>query len=444
MRFPGQILLPPTTPGEEARRERNDRAISIAGDHETDTRTFWTDGSALPGGGRAGAVVGYVKGKRESSPEKERILIERDGIVGCGQRPRGEGKRGGGKTYKGQARTFIRTGNESGMRAEAWCLKGEVTAFDAELSALVRGIGLCYLQASRGTAFNIFTDSRAAMTRLQDDRAGPGQQTASRGILTAMRARGRGASITINWVPGHAGVPGNEVADQWASEAAIREARARRGNDSNQITTSARVESRPFLKSRLRKRAHEEWRKEIRSRTTTRRPYRVPREDEIPRIPRALRKARKELEARFFQLSSGHAMIAPFLREKFGWIDSDICWWCSNKKQSRKHLFKECRAWKEEIRQLWKTVGDISGGHGERPIGPYKGSKGFMLRTTRGSIGPGNCSVERLFGDPRFTEAILTFLTCTGVGKIKKGCKPGPRNEGRGPQTTSSSDGRCV
>ena len=30
------------------------------------------------------------------------------------------------------------------------------------------------------------------------------------------------------------------------------------------------------------------------------------------------------------------------------------------------------------------------------------------------------------------------------VGEPKGLCKPGPRNEGRGPQTTSSSDVRCV
>ena len=44
-----------------------------------------------------------------------------------------------------------------------------------------------------------------------------------------------------------------------------------------------------------------------------------------------------------------------------------------------------------------------------------------MLGSSKGGIRPGNCSVGRLFGDPRFTEAILKFLVETGVGKIKKG-----------------------
>ena len=44
-----------------------------------------------------------------------------------------------------------------------------------------------------------------------------------------------------------------------------------------------------------------------------------------------------------------------------------------------------------------------------------------MLGTSRRRVGPGNCSVRRLFADPRFSEGILEFLASTGVGKIKRG-----------------------
>ena len=118
-------------------------------------------------------------------------------------------------------------------------------------------------------------------------------------------------------------------------------------------------------------------------------------------------------------------MIAPFLKEKFRWVDSDLCWWCCKDRQSREHLFKECRTWKEEIRLLWRKVGDISG---EADIGAKgtrtkkkKKKKGFILGSTGGRIGPGNCSIGRLVSDSRFTAAVLEFLASTGVGKIKKG-----------------------
>ena len=65
-----------------------------------------------------------------------------------------------------------------------------------------------------------------------------------------------------------------------------------------------------------------------------------------------LRQAPKETASRFFQLASGHAMITPFLKDRFGWVDPALCWWCGTGRQAREHLFKECVTWKCEIRKL--------------------------------------------------------------------------------------------
>ena len=326
-------------------------------------------------------------------------------------------------TYKGGFRSFRRFGSERGMRAEAWSLNGGVTAFDAELSALVRGIELCLLGAAPGAAFSIFTDSQAAMLRLRDDRPGPGQRMVAGGILLARETIRRGANITVCWVPGHAGVPGNEIADQWAVDAATREHRSLLGVRTVAGPTSGSQEmSQAFMKTALKRRATTKWRDGIVRRSRGRRPFRIPGRGEVPKIPRGLQRVPKELASRFFQLSSGHAMIAPFLREKFGWTESDSCWWCSGGRQSRKHLFKECRTWKEEIRTLWKEVGDASGISGRGELGSvYKGRKGFCFGIEREQTHPGNCTVGRLMADPRFTVAVLKFLADTGVGKIKKG-----------------------
>ena len=153
--FPGQVDIPPTVAGDEERQERVSRAMSFARNFEADSRTFWTDGSAFPGGVAAGAVVGFMEEQEEEEPDVQRVEVGRRGIVGYDQRSRKKGKRGGEKTYKGSTRTFVKFGNEGGMRAEAWTLKGGSTAFDAELSALVRGIELCFLQAARHPLQNI-------------------------------------------------------------------------------------------------------------------------------------------------------------------------------------------------------------------------------------------------------------------------------------------------
>ena len=283
--------------------------------------------------------------------------------------------------------------------------------------------------AAPGVDFRIFTDSQAAMSRLLDDRPGSGQRGAVSGIIGATRVRQKGAGISIHWIPGHAGVVGNEIADQWAGDAAARELR-NRDRSRTGITRSgphASAVSGAFLKTMLRQRAVRGWRDSIIRGGTGRRPYRIPGEGEVPRIDKALGRARKELAARFFQLASGHAMIAPFLKEKFGWVSSDQCWWCSCGRQTREHLFKECRAWKEEIRELWKKVGEISEMSEEgKERAVRKGykkrrKKGFGFISQEYRVGPGNCSVGRLMSDPRFTEAVLNFLANTQVGKIKKG-----------------------
>ena len=164
------------------------------------------------------------------------------------------------------------------------------------------------------------------------------------------------------------------------------------------------------------------WRDEITRRCRGRVSFPIPKEGEVPRVPPGLVRAPKEVASRFFQLASGHAMIAPFLKEKFGWVESDSCWWCSGGRQSREHIFKECKAWKEEIRTLWREVGEISGGCERREFGNiYKGRKGFRFGMERRQACLGNFSVGKLMSDTRFTEAVLKFLGSTGVSKVKGG-----------------------
>ena len=85
-RFPGQICIPTTTPGEEAKKERMDRAIAHAKGFTADSRTFWTDGSALAGGVGAGAVVGFMESRKGTGSEGQTVLRERKGIIRSGQR----------------------------------------------------------------------------------------------------------------------------------------------------------------------------------------------------------------------------------------------------------------------------------------------------------------------------------------------------------------------
>ena len=63
---------------------------------------------------------------------------------------------------------------------------------------------------------------------------------------------------------------------------------------------------------------------------------------------RMLRRVRKSVAQRYYQLLSGHAAIGSFLHDRMTGpqrLETDECWWCNcGRRQSRHHLFTECRA----------------------------------------------------------------------------------------------------
>jgi len=118
---------------------------------------------------------------------------------------------------------------------------------------------------------------------------------------------------------------------------------------------------------------------------------------------KALKKEKKRLAARFYQLNSGHALIAPFMK-RIKKTTSDLCWWCEDRRaiQTRHHLFAECRAFGPQRKRLWKAIGDILN---------WKHPK--------------SKKISYLFSDDRVTEEVLRFLKDTGVGKVKAGALQG-------------------
>ena len=305
--------------------------------------------------------------------------------------------------------------------------------FDAKVQALVRAIEICTLDASEGVSFRIFTDSEAAMKRIQNDSPGPGQALARRGISVARAGiYSRGATVSIQWIPGHRGVTGNELADAYARNEAERTEKLRGISDCREGISRRGKESvsLAFVKSRSRKEANIEWREMIRGLSQVRGRSRYKRRSEgIPKIPELLRKALKAIASQFFQMALGHAMIAPFLKEKFGWVELDLCWWCTKSRQTREHLLKECSTWKEEIRKLWKEVAEATENRltslGTESGRARRGGKGFGLGSGfsrgRGGRRPGNTSIGMLLGDDRCVPAVLSFLSSTRVGQVKEG-----------------------
>ena len=72
---------------------------------------------------------------------------------------------------------------------------------------------------------------------------------------------------------------------------------------------------------------------------------------------------------------SGHALSVRLLKERWGWMNSDSCW-CGGGRQTRDHLFKECREWKREIHVLWEKV-ELSEERKDGSENPLKSRNGF-------------------------------------------------------------------
>ena len=175
-----------------------------------------------------------------------------------------------------------------------------------------------------------------------------------------------------------------------------------------------------FLRRRATERATQAWREDIETRSSGRRTFRLSTARSRPGIRPQLRRVAQGVAARFFQLLRGHAMVTPFLKERWGWTDSDQCWWCERGRQSKEHLFKECTAWTAEIGELWRAVGETSG-RKKRADEPFKSREGFGYKVRQARARPSNTSIRDLLSDDRYTDAVLTFLReVRGWGKLKQ------------------------
>ena len=75
-----------------------------------------------------------------------------------------------------------------------------------------------------GRQCTVFADSTAAIDRVRSDAFGSGQRFAVSAIEVCSRILTRDNEATARWVPAHSGASGNEVADEYAKNAATGDA----------------------------------------------------------------------------------------------------------------------------------------------------------------------------------------------------------------------------
>ena len=171
--------------------------------------------------------------------------------------------------------------------------------FDAEILALYQALRAIEQRQERGSQYTAFVDSTSAITRVRDD-WGPGQRFAVATIAFSTRVIANNSSVTIRWVPTPSGATVNEVADQYAKGAATGEEPVEVIPEGYAAETSLSHMTRVATKSRSRQTT--EW---IMAHERPERQYRPPLWRGLRRPP--LRRAKKTLAGRYYQLLSGHA-----------------------------------------------------------------------------------------------------------------------------------------
>jgi ribonuclease HI len=262
--------------------------------------------------------------------------------------------------------------------------------FDAEMYAL----GLALQEAQRYTTgwgyteVEIRCDAQAALQRIKHNRPGPGQWLAQRVIDLEAELLEAGMKVTFRWVKGHKGLEGNERADEAAKQAT--DPRTRR------IHYEASFASLAHINRVTTERKWEESKEWLVAQCRGNRTYRLVTTQRRDKPPLG---APKRQAARYYQLKMGHALIGTYLK-RIGKSADDKCWWCGRKaRQTREHLFKDCRRWRRQQAAMW-------GG-----LGKEKDEDGNLDGLHK------NASIPTLFAHPKAAGYIMDFLRTTEVGR---------------------------
>jgi ribonuclease HI len=203
--------------------------------------------------------------------------------------------------------------------------------YNGELEGTTQAIEYASHVAQPGQHFHIFSDNQAGLHRLRTPSDQPGQACQIRAIAATELCSRKGAKVSLNWVPGHTDVYGNELADSLAKEATT-------------LTPVSDETSFATLGCKINELRTLEWHTVLaqydqipNTNTTSYKKHFWWKLGSKLQLPTG---TRRELASAFYQLKLGHGYIKSYLF-RLGHSDSDRCQ--CGKKETSEHLLLSCR-----------------------------------------------------------------------------------------------------
>ncbi|KAH7563658.1 hypothetical protein BM1_00705 [Bipolaris maydis] len=220
--------------------------------------------------------------------------------------------------------------------------------YNGELEGITLGLEKAFDLADDYLEVRVYADNQAAIFRLKTASDYPGQEWQLRCTIAAEKLQEKGILPTIQWVPGHQGVIGNERADALAKEA-------------TKLDPSSSRTSLAVIGTRIKQLGEREWlsylgqyrRKAITLNPTTYAArYKWKTRKQIATPPTS-----REASSAFYQLKLGHCYLRDFLFKR-GKVDSKVCPCNYRATQDPAHILLSCTLYKEARKKMQETTKD--------------------------------------------------------------------------------------
>ncbi|WP_432712296.1 reverse transcriptase domain-containing protein [Pedobacter sp.] len=234
--------------------------------------------------------------------------------------------------------------------------------YNGELEGITLGFEFAAKNTTKYKEVLVFADNQAAIQRIQTPSDNPGQSWQIRCLKAANKAKRKGTTIKLCWVPGHQDILGNEKADSLAKEAA-------------KLPPSTTTTSLAIASIRTKDLAKDQWNQELQNYSakaialnsnTYAAKFFLQIRNKL-RVPQGIS---REIASAFYQLKTGHGYNKAYLA-RIGKTTSSNCR-CSSAKQTAEHLLLHCKNYNKDRRKLVKDLGN------KQP------SLALLLHTTKG------------------------------------------------------------